>query len=65
MSFLLHPGLGLPVWLPVLASSLGSGLGMDSPVVCVVDEDCPRALHHAWSFQDGTISVLTPNSLHS
>lgn len=45
MSFLLYPGLGLPVWLPVLASSLGSGLRMEhSPVVCVVDADCSRAL---------------------
>lgn len=41
MSFLLYPGLGLSVWVPVPASSLGSGLRMDhGPVVYVVNADC-------------------------
>lgn len=49
MSFLVYPGLGLPVWLPVLASSLGSGLGMEpSPVVFVVDANCPGLCHPAY-----------------
>lgn len=41
LSTLLWPGAACLA--PCLAS-LGSGLGMDSPVVCVVDEDYPRAL---------------------
>lgn len=51
MSFLLYPGLGLSVWLPVLASSLGSGLRMDhGPMVYVVNADCPRALAPSLEF---------------
>lgn len=66
ISFLLCPGLGLPLRIPVLASSLGSGHGMEhSPVAYVVVADCPRALALRLEFPGWHESVLTPDSLYS